>query len=134
MAKNKGKALIESEQLILDIFDSITSNKMKLKVQKQMQKDAVEGDSKYHDLNTQVKDLKKQLLAVKAGIMATPAMVSLSNEIDGLKQEIKSDQLAISDYLEKYVSDYGTMIIENKDGKLLHIKRQFKLVKKTDGE
>lgn len=121
--------IIESEQLILDIFSGVEKAKVELKVQNQMIKDAVNGDMTYHNLDLAAKDMKKQCLAVKNSILAHPSMVAVKAKVDELKEEIKEENQAVSQYLEKYVEETGNNLIPGKDGEFMKIQKTFRLVK-----
>jgi seryl-tRNA synthetase len=126
--KKTNLSIVELVELITIINRYEKKMKENLKVQTEMLHDAVEGDAAYHELDIQMKDLKKKMNEIKQKIMKTPAMEAVVAKIEEYKQDIKDSKEMLSGYLEEYQRVAGTNIIEGENGEIKEIVPQYKLV------
>jgi predicted nucleic acid-binding Zn-ribbon protein len=103
MIKTVVEIQIKSEKKIQDKFSSIRAFKSQLRQFRSQIRDTFNQDKEYHDLDIQVKDVKLKLKNRKDKIEEnTPAIGTLRDKIDTLKENLKSEQLTLSDWLVDY--------------------------------
>ncbi len=122
---------IELSSLINDYVKTIDDLKDKIKVQRQMVKDALEGDKDYHDKAEQVKALNKEKNAIKQKIMKQPAVETAVAKMKELQTELRDMDDKLSGYLQEYQRVSGTNVIEGADGEMQQIVPVYRLVKKS---
>lgn len=125
--------IVELTTIINRYEADMKKTKDNLKVQSGMLRDAVEGDAAYHELDIQMKDLKKKMNEIKQKIMKTPAMEAVVAKVTEYKEELKDAKEMLSGYLEEYQKVAGTNIIEGENGEIKEIVQQYRLVKRNNG-
>lgn len=116
--------------LINDYDKTMRELKEQLREQKQMVKDALEGDQEYHEFSEKVKELNRQKTAIKQRILKTPAVETVMAKVKDLQTELKDMDDKLSGYLQEYQRVAGTNVIEGTDGELRQIVPVYRLVKK----
>lgn len=98
-------------------FAIIEDKKTQLKAKREMLKDTYENDDEYRELNDEVRNAKRKLAVKKAVIDSEDAVKELKSEINALKDDLKEEQLNLSDYLSSLKSHTGikTLTIEGQD-------------------
>lgn len=123
--------VLDFTTLINDYDKTMGELKAQLREQKQMVKDALEGDQEYHELSEKVKALNREKNAIKQRILKTPAVETVMAKVKDLQAEIKDMEDKLSGYLQEYQRVAGTSVIEGTDGELRQIVPVYRLVKKT---
>lgn len=110
------------EQNIKDTFKVIRSTKQLIKEKRQMLKDAFEGDAQYKKINDELSAQKTQLKSRKMKMIEeTPSLATLQEQIDVLKEDKKSYQLTLSDFLGDYVEKTGNTTVPNDVNEIVKI-------------
>ncbi len=123
--------MIDLASLINDYVKTLDDLKGQLKIQRQMVKDALEGDRDYHDKSEQAKSLNKEKNAIKQKIMKQPAVEAAVTKMRELQTEFKDMEDKLSAYLQEYQRVSGTNMIEGVDGEIRQIVPVYRLVKKS---
>ena len=125
--------IVELTTIINRYEADMKKTKDDLKIQNGMMRDAIEGDAAYHELDIQMKDLKKKMNEIKQRIMKTPAMEAVVAKIEEKKEELKDAKEMLSGYLEEYQRVTGTNVIEGENGEIKEIVSEHKLVGRRGG-
>lgn len=123
-------SILDLTTLINDYDKTMSELKEQLREQKQMIKDALEGDQEYHEISEKVKELNRQKTAIKQKILKTPAVETVMAKVRDLQTELKDMEDRMSGYLQEYQRVAGTNVIEGTDGELRQIVPVYRLVKK----
>jgi len=123
--------VLDLTTLINDYDKTMNELKEQLREQKQMVKDAFEGDQEYHELSEKVKNLTKEKNAIKQRILKTPAIETVMAKVKDMQTELKDMDDKLSGYLQEYQRIAGTNVIEGTDGELRQIVPVYRLVKKS---
>ncbi len=129
--KKRALSMIELETIIKRYLKDIAGLKEDVRAQKEMFDDAFDNDVKYKETADKVKEVTKVKNAVKQAMMKDPAIVTTSEKIKELKDEMKNLQDALSNYVQEYQRVSGASQIEGEDGEVLEIVHTVKLVKKS---
>lgn len=90
--------------------------KNELKLKRSMIKSALEQDAEYYKANEAVKEYQRHRKVIKDKLMkANPALRQMSEQTSILKEELKSVQLSLSDYLLEYHEETGMTTFEDSD-------------------
>lgn len=123
-------SVLDLTTLINDYDKTMGELKEQLREQKQMVKDALEGDHEYHEISEKVKELNRQKTAIKQKILKTPAVETVMAKVRDMQTELKDMEDKLSGYLQEYQRVAGTNVIEGTDGELRQIVPVYRLVKK----
>ncbi len=123
--------VLDLTTLINDYDKTMGELKAQLREQKQMIKDALEGDQEYHEFSEKAKELNRQKNAIKQRILKTPAVETVMTKVKDLQLELKDMEDKLSGYLQEYQRIAGTSVIEGTDGELRQIVPVYRLVKKS---
>ncbi len=129
-AENKVQETLGVGELIKKYIIDIDKTKRLLKEQKQMHKDAFEGDKEYHEEDMKIKDLTKKKNAIKNIILKTPPMEAVTAKVKELQAELSDMQDALSRYIQEHVRQTGQTMIEGNDGEMYEMVPVYKLRKK----
>ncbi len=129
--KPAAMTVLDLTTLINDYDKTMGELKEQLREQKQMVKDAFEGDQEYHELSEKAKELNRQKNAIKQRILKTPAVEIVMTKVKDLQTELKDMDDKLSGYLQEYQRIAGTNVIEGTDGELRQIIPVYRLVKKS---
>lgn len=124
------ETLINLESLINRHVVDIEKVKEQLKTQKDMFNDTFGNDAVYAELDQKVKDLNRQKNGAKQKLLKQPGLVSTSERILELKEDMKDLQEALSAYLRQYQEISKTNQIVGENGEIREIVTSHKLVKK----
>lgn len=124
-------SMLDLSSLINDYVKTLDDLKSQVKTQRQMVKDALEGDKDYHDQSEKIKTLNKERFAIKQKIMKQPAVDTAVTKMQGLQIELKDMEDKLSAYLQEYQRVAGTNLIEGSDGEMRQIVPVYRLVKKS---
>ena len=123
--------LLELEGLIKNHLSGIDSRKEELKKLREMLSSALANDETYRLHEEEAKKSAKQKSATKQQILKIPANAQLSQKIQGVAEEVKGMDGALSDYLKEYQRMSGSTEIEGDDGEVREIVYVAKLVKRS---
>lgn len=123
-------SVLDLTTLINDYDKTMGELKEQLREQKQMVKDAFEGDQEYHELLEKAKELNRQKNVIKQRILKTPAVETVVAKVKDLQTELKDMDDKLSGYLQEFQRVAGTNVIEGADGELRQIVPVYRLVKK----
>ncbi len=129
--ENAAVSQINLESLINRYLKDIDGVREKVKMQKTMLDDAFNNDAGYAEANKKVKDVTKVRTGIKQKIQKQPAIVNITNEINGLKEELKDLQEGLSQYLQQYVLQSGNNQFTGEGGEVLEIVVSRRLVRKN---
>ena len=124
-------SMLDLSSLINDYIKTIDDLKGQVKMQRQMVKDALEGDKEYHDKSEEVKKINKEKNAIKQKIMKQPAVETAVAKMKDLQTELHDMDDKLSGYLQEYQRVSGTNVIEGADGEIRQIVPVYRLVKKS---
>lgn len=124
-------SVLDLTTLINDYDKTMGELKEQLREQKQMMKDAFEGDQEYHELSEKAKELNRQKNVIKQRILKTPAVQTVMVKVNDLQTELKDMDDKLSGYLQEFQRVAGTNVIEGTDGELRQIVPVYRLVKKS---
>lgn len=124
-------SVLDLTTLINDYDKTMGELKEQLREQKQMMKDAFEGDQEYHELSEKAKELTRKKNAIKQRILKTPAVETVMAKVNEMQTELKDMDDKLSGYLQEFQRVAGTNVIEGTDGELRQIVPVFRLVKKS---
>lgn len=128
--ENAAVSQINLESLINRYLKDIDGVREKLKMQKTMLDDAFNNDAGYAEANQKVKDVTKVRTGIKQKIQKQPAIVNVTNEINGLKEEMKDMQDGLSQYLQQYQLQSGNNQFTGEGGAMLEIIVSRRVVRK----
>ena len=118
---------IKMEKRISDKFGEFKAQKTELREYRKQLRDTFEQDKDFHDLSIIVKDQKAKLTARKLALEEeNPSIGTLKEKIETLKENVKSTQLTLSDWLIEYKEKVGSDTIPDDTGDIVKIE-----VKKT---
>lgn len=126
MDNTKVNDVIACENFIKGYYSDIEKLREELRVQNQMLKDALENDAEYADITAQIQDLQKTKKAIKDKLQQEPSLALIQEKVKDIKAEIKEGQMALFDYLEKWVASTGLTSIEI-NGDMKKIIKDYKL-------
>lgn len=116
------------EDRVRSAHEDVKIFKQKLKEKREMLTSAYANDSKFADLNEQIKTLQRLKNSVKEEISREPSVALLIQEVKDLKTEVKESQLCLFDHLQGYVIETKNTTIEL-DGEVQRIVPAYKLQK-----
>lgn len=119
------------ESLINRYVGDIEKLREQLKTQKDMLEDAFNNNPEYAEASQKVKDATKLRTGIKQKILKDDAVAFTADKVNGIRDEIKDAQDALSGYLQKYFQTVGTNQITGDDGEIREIVVVTKLVKKS---
>lgn len=126
-----GSNLLLLEEKIHQILLESQKAQMEYKEQKSMFDDTFNGDAQYKQLDDKAKEATRAKNAARQAIMKQPAVVTLSEKVKEMKENLKDLQTELSDYLHQYQRESGTNQFTSKDGEVLEIVQVMKLVRKS---
>ena len=118
------------EDIIKGYLADINSLREKLKSHKSMIEDAVSQDKTYAQATEKQKEVKREIAQAKQEVTTLPAVVASKTKIKDISLELKEAQIALSDYLNQYVSLTQSSDFTGADGEVMQIVRSAKLIKK----
>ena len=84
-----------------------------------------DNDPAYMEANEQAKAAAKVKGQAKKAIMRTPQAADLDRKVTDLKQHLKELNSSLSDYLNEYIRQTGSMQFEDSTGKVRDIKMKY---------
>jgi predicted nuclease with TOPRIM domain len=130
IANSPVTTMLDLESLIKRYLKDIGELREDIKEQKQMFDDAFDNDVKFKESDDKAKEINRAKAAVKQIIKRTPAVAELENKINGMKDEMKELQDALSGYVREYQRVSGATQIEGENGEIMEIVHTVKLVKR----
>ncbi len=118
------------EDLIKGYLADMGSLREKLKAQKEMLKSTIEQDKDYSVVAEKQDTVKREVAKVKDVLKKNPSVIANQMKVNELSEELKSCQIALSDYLNQYITLTNTTEFVGPDGEVLSIIRSARLVKK----
>ncbi len=127
------QSLISLESMINRYVGDIEKMKEQLKTQKDMFNDAVQNDAEYAKEETKAKEINRAKNAAKQKITKQPAVASIVERMNTMKDEIKEMQEALSNYLQQFQKIAGTNQLVAENGEIREIVTTHRLIKKGKG-
>lgn len=124
----------KQEQMEQNIRDGLSKQKAiknELKIKRAMVKTALEQDAEYYKANESVKEYQKHRKAVKDRLMKeNPSLRTMDEQTKVLKEELKSVQLSLEDYIIEYEKNTGMQTINDNEGvvRRIHIGKTAKII------
>ena len=84
-----------------------------------------ENDPDYTEASEKAKEAAKVKGQAKKQIMRTPQAADLDRKVTELKQHLKELNASLSDYLNEYIRQTGSMQFEDSTGKVRDIKMKY---------
>lgn len=109
----------------------INSKKATLKVKREMYKSVFDNSEEWREADKAYKEARIKRMQVKLKLHEQPETKRLDEEIHELSDEIKSEQLALSDWLYNYEKQTGSNMIETDEGVMYNVQRQYKVKKES---
>lgn len=111
---------IKAEKKIQSKFVDIRSQKIALRELRTQLRDTFNNDKDYHVLDLTVKDQKMKLKTIKQSIEnKNPSVRTLMAKIEIAKDNLKSHQLTLSDWLIEYKEKTGNTTIPDDKGEIV---------------
>lgn len=129
-AQPNGLSILSLEEKIHRVLVDMQKNQMEYKEQKSMFDDTFNQDANYRALDDKAKEATRQKNAAKQQIMKQPAVVTLSEKVKTMKEDLKDLQTELSDYLLEYQRVSGSSQFTSENGEVLEIVQVHKLVRK----
>ncbi len=127
------QSLISLESMINRYVGDIEKMKEQLKTQKDMFNDAVQNDAEYAQEEAKAKEINRVKNAAKQKITKQPAVASIVERMNTMKDEIKEMQEALSNYLQQFQKIAGTNQLVAENGEIREIVTTHRLIKKGKG-
>ncbi len=127
------QSLISLESMINRYVADIEKMKEQLKTQKDMFNDAVQNDAEYAQQEVKAKEINRVKNAAKQKITKQPAVASIIERMNNMKDEIKEMQEALSNYLQQFQKIAGTNQLVAENGEIREIVTTHRLIKKGKG-
>ncbi len=127
------QSLISLESMINRYVGDIEKMKEQLKTQKDMFNDAVQNDAEYAKEEAKAKEINRVKNAAKQKITKQPAVASIVERMNTMKDEIKEMQEALSNYLQQFQKIAGTNQLVAENGEIREIVTTHRLIKKGKG-
>lgn len=128
---NSAVDLINLESIIKNSLIKINNLKDELKKEKEMFEDTLANDSVYNDHLQKVIQATNIKNETRKQILKQPAVVTVSQKVKDLRDEIKEIQQTLSSYLAQYQQLSGQNQIETENGEVMEIVVTARLVKKS---
>lgn len=127
---NQGTILVDMEGMIKNYIAANDRLQQEAKKLKEMLDDIFNNDPVFAEHDKVAKDAAQLKAKTRAEILKRPQAKELNEKIKEMKNEIKENQGALSDYLQEYQRLSGVNEIEADDGTIYEIKGTMKPVKK----
>ena len=134
MSEVKSKSQVtfaDIRNIIEQRLQVITNQEEELKVKREMINDRLANDPEIEQLESQIKDLRKQLKSRKEYLMESDGLLELVEESNALKEDKRSLGIALSAELLQYHTTAKTLEFKDHSGKLYRINFKGSL-KETD--
>lgn len=125
------QVLPEIESMTKRTIMSINEKKQLLKVKREMYKNRFDNDDAWKEADKVYREARLKRAQEKLRILEEPAMQSLDEEIRTISGEVKSEQLALSDWLYNYDKQTGSNMVELDNGATYIVQRNFKVKKES---
>lgn len=122
---------IATESMTKKTIAAINQKKLELKVKKEMFKNRFDNDDAWKEADKVYREARIKRTQEKLRILEEPAMQSLDEQITTMSAEIKTEQLALSDWLYTYDKQTGSNMIELDNGATYIVQRNFKVKKES---
>lgn len=126
---NQQLTLINLQDFTITSVRTISELQKEIKTAKQMLKDAIEGNSTYHENKERVKEVTSVLKQTKEGILSQPSVAAIKEKIKDLNNELKEKRSEVSDYAMEVFRMTGATEFE-KDGETYDIVAVANVVKR----
>jgi len=129
--KPTAEELIAVEAMTKKSIASINEKKLLLRTKKEMYKNRFENDEGWRKADKEYKEAKLRRTQEKLRLLEEQGMKQLDADIGTIGDEIKEEQLALSDWLYNYQEKSGSAMIELDDGKTMLIQRKYSVKKES---
>lgn len=127
--QNQQLTLVDLQQYTISSVRSINSLQKDLKNARQMLKDAIEGNSTYHENKERVNEVTSVLKQTKEGILSQPSVAAIKQKIKDLTLELKDKNAEVSEAAMQIFRETGAQEFE-KDGETYDIVAVARVVKR----
>mgnify|MGYP000909715535 FL=1 len=112
-------------------YQNLSLLKAELKKNREALKDAYSNDRDYHEIETEIKDMKAKLNARKKTLeQENESIIQLKHKVENMTESVHEEQLNFSDWLREYESETKQKTVEIQ-GMLFEIDTVAKLRKTT---
>lgn len=122
MSDNVVEIQVKAEKKIQGKFTDVRAKKIHLRALRSQLRDALNGDKTYHELDLKLKDARTALNESKNRLENVPEIATLKEKIEAAKENLKSEQLTLSDWLIDYKEKTGSDTIPDDKGGIIKIK------------
>lgn len=120
-----GKTIISLTEMINTSLGAVERVKEEKNKVSEMLEGIFDNDPAYMEANEQAKAAAKVKGQAKKAIMRTPQAADLDRKVTELKQHLKELNASLSDYLNEYIRQTGSMQFEDSTGKVRDIKMKY---------
>lgn len=94
-------------------YQNLSILKAELKKNREALKDAYSNDKDYHDLETEIKDMRAKLNARKKTLENdNDSIIQLKNKVKNMTESVKEEQLNFSDWIQEFEKETGQKTVE----------------------
>lgn len=94
-------------------YQNLTIQKAELKKNRDALKDAYQNDKDYHEIETEIKDLKVKLNARKKALERdNDSITQLKHKVENMTESFKEEQLNFSDWIQEFEKETGQKTVE----------------------
>lgn len=122
---------IQAEAMTKNYIERIRTKKLELKIKREMYKNRFDNDDEWKAAEQAYREARLKRAQEKLRILEEPAMKALDAEIHEMAQEVKSEQLALSDWLYAYEQQTGSSMVEMESGETYLVQRNYKVKKES---
>lgn len=126
--QNTVQVQLSIEQNVKESFVEVANLRRKIKEKRKAVNDAFLNDKEYYDASKKVADLRLQMKNRKLKILEeNPAITTMQEELDEMKDGLQSEQMSLNDYLLMYIDQTGNTTIPDASGDIVEIKIEKKV-------
>lgn len=122
---NASETIISLSEMIntsLGVVEKVKEDRTKVS---EMLQSMLDNDPAYIEASLKAKEAGKVKSQAKKQVMRTPQAADLDRKLTELKQHIKELNDSLSDYLNEYIRQTGSMQFEDNTGKVRDIKMKY---------
>jgi hypothetical protein len=110
---------------------TVERKKEEIKAKKELIDNSLQNDQEYSELDDQARELRNKMKAAKARVMQENNLIGVAEDIKEMKADLKDEQLTLFGYLDQYRLTTGENTIEDINGEVVKIHRNYKITKRA---
>ncbi len=124
----------EVEAMVKRCLDSVATKKQTLRQKREMLSNVLKNDSEYQKLDEAYRKARIARMSRKADLMRQEENAAVQASVNDLIREVKTEQLALSDWLRQYRDNTKSDTFEHTDGVMYMIRANFKVKKESKAD